>query len=306
MWYLRDMPRIIETVPNLSEGRRTDVVSEAVAALKRVPGIRVLDVQSDRDHNRSVLTLVGDEEALKSGILGLFEVAISRIDLRSHQGEHPRLGAVDVVPFIPIEGATMAECVALAQEVGRAVAERFGVPIYLYEEAASAPHRRNLEDVRRGQFEGLADRMKDPLWAPDFGPSAPHPSAGATVVGARMPLIAYNINLGTADVDVAKRIAKAIRYSGGGYRFVKALGMMLEDRGIAQVSINMTDFKRTPLHRVFETVRAEAERHGVPVVGSEIVGLVPSEALLDAADHYLRLEGFNPSQVLERKIRETG
>lgn len=306
MWYLRDMPRIIETVPNLSEGRRTDVVSEAVAALKRVPGIRVLDVQSDRDHNRSVLTLVGDEEALKSGILGLFEVAISRIDLRSHQGEHPRLGAVDVVPFIPIEGATMAECVALAQEVGRAVAERFGVPIYLYEEAASAPHRRNLEDVRRGQFEGLADRMKDPLWAPDFGPSAPHPSAGATVVGARMPLIAYNINLGTSDVDVAKRIAKAIRYSGGGYRFVKALGMMLEDRGIAQVSINMTDFKRTPLHRVFETVRAEAERHGVPVVGSEIVGLVPSEALLDAADHYLRLEGFNPSQVLERKIRETG
>ena len=306
MWYLRDMPRIIETVPNLSEGRRTDVVSEAVAALKRVPGIRVLDVQSDRDHNRSVLTLVGNEEALKSGILGLFEVAISRIDLRSHQGEHPRLGAVDVVPFIPIEGATMAECVALAQEVGRAVAERFGVPIYLYEEAASAPHRRNLEDVRRGQFEGLADRMKDPLWAPDFGPSAPHPSAGATVVGARMPLIAYNINLGTADVDVAKRIAKAIRYSGGGYRFVKALGMMLEDRGIAQVSINMTDFKRTPLHRVFETVRAEAERHGVPVVGSEIVGLVPSEALLDAADHYLRLEGFNPSQVLERKIRETG
>jgi len=306
MWYLRDMPRIIETVPNLSEGRRTDVVSEAVAALKRVPGIRVLDVQSDRDHNRSVLTLVGNEEALKSGILGLFEVAISRIDLRSHQGEHPRLGAVDVVPFIPIEGATMAECVALAQEVGRAVAERFGVPIYLYEEAASAPHRRNLEDVRRGQFEGLADRMKDPLWAPDFGPSAPHPSAGATVVGARMPLIAYNINLGTSDVDVAKRIAKAIRYSGGGYRFVKALGMMLEDRGIAQVSINMTDFKRTPLHRVFETVRAEAERHGVPVVGSEIVGLVPSEALLDAADHYLRLEGFNPSQVLERKIRETG
>jgi len=306
MWYLRDMPRIIETVPNLSEGRRTDVVSEAVAALKRVPGIRVLDVQSDRDHNRSVLTLVGDEEALKSGILGLFEVAISRIDLRSHQGEHPRLGAVDVVPFIPIEGATMAECVALAQEVGRAVAERFGVPIYLYEEAASAPHRRNLEDVRRGQFEGLADRMKDPLWAPDFGPSAPHPSAGATVVGARMPLIAYNINLGTSDVDVAKRIAKAIRYSGGGYRFVKALGMMLEARGIAQVSINMTDFKRTPLHRVFETVRAEAERHGVPVVGSEIVGLVPSEALLDAADHYLRLEGFNPSQVLERKIRETG
>jgi glutamate formiminotransferase len=194
----------------------------------------------------------------------------------------------------------MVECVALAQDVSRAVAG-LGVPIYLYEEAASAPHRRNLEDVRRGQFEGLADRMKDPLWAPDFGPSTPHASAGATVVGARMPLIAYNINLGTADVDVAKRIAKAI--SSGGYHFVKALGMMLEDRG-RQVSINMTDFKRTPLHRVFETVRAEAARYGVNVIGSEIVGLVPAEALIDAADHFLRLEGFDPSQVLERRIRE--
>jgi glutamate formiminotransferase len=299
------MPRIIEAVPNLSEGRRTDVVEEAVAALKRGPGVRVLDVQSDKDHNRSVLTVVGEEKGLAAAILGLFETALARIDLRSHEGEHPRLGAVDVVPFIPIEGVTMAECVDLAREVGRAAADRFGVPVYLYEEAASAPHRRNLEDVRRGQFEGLVEKMKDPLWIPDFGPRAPHTSGGAAAIGARMPLIAYNINLGTADVEIAKRIAKAIRHSGGGYRFVKAMGVMLGARGLAQVSINMTDFKRTPLHRVFETVRAEAERYGVSVVGSEIVGLVPSEALVDAAGHFLRLEGFSSSQVLERKIRET-
>jgi glutamate formiminotransferase len=298
------MPRIIESVPNISEGRRAEVIDAAVAALKAVPGLRVLDVQSDKDHNRSVLTLVGDEASLKQGLLALFEVATSRIDLRSHQGEHPRVGAVDVVPFIPIEGASMKDCVALARDVGQAVAERFQVPVFLYEEAASAPHRRNLEDVRRGQFEALAERMRDPLWKPDFGPAEPHPSAGAVVVGARMPLIAYNINLGTADVEIARRIAKAIRQSSGGYRFVKAMGVMLEERNLAQVSINMTDYKKTPLFRVFETVRSEAARYGVSVVGSEIVGLVPSEALIDAADHFLRLEDFDPSQILERKVRQ--
>lgn len=299
------MLRIIECVPNISEGRRAEVVQAAVAALKRTPGVRVLDVQSDQDHNRSVLTLAGDEASLPSALLALYEVATARIDLRAHQGEHPRLGAVDVVPFIPIEGATMADCVALAKQVGRAVAERFGIPVFLYEAAASAPHRRNLEDIRRGQFEGLAEKMKDPAWAPDFGPPGPHATAGASVVGARMPLIAYNINLGTPDLEVAKRIAKAIRASSGGYRYVKAMGVMLERRKVAQVSINMTDYKKTPLHRVFETVRSEAARYGVDVIGSEIVGLVPAEALVDAADHFLRLEGFDPSQVLERKIRES-
>jgi glutamate formiminotransferase len=302
---LRTMPRIIESVPNVSEGRRGDVIEEAVAALKSQGGVRVLDVQSDKDHNRSVLTLVGDFDSLKGGLLRLFEVAIARIDLRTHKGEHPRMGAVDVVPFIPIEGVTMAECVALAREVAQAVAERFALPVYLYEEAATAPHRRNLEEVRRGQFEGLSEKMKDPLWAPDFGPRAPHPSAGATVMGARMPLIAYNINLGTSNVEIAKRIAKSIRQSGGGYRYVKAMGVMLEERRVAQVSINMTDYQKTPLHRVFLTVKAEAERFGVSVIGSEIVGLVPSQALIDAADHFLRLEDFEPSQILERKILET-
>jgi glutamate formiminotransferase / 5-formyltetrahydrofolate cyclo-ligase len=299
------MPRLIECVPNLSEGRRPEVVQEAVAALRAVPGLRVLDVQSDPDHNRSVLTLAGDEAALRTGIPELFAVALRRIDLRSHQGEHPRLGAVDVVPFVPIEGAAMADCVALAREVGEAVARRFELPIFLYEDAATAPHRRNLEDVRRGQFEGLAEKMRDPQWSPDFGPAIPHPSAGAAVVGARMPLIAYNINLGTPDLEVARRIAKAIRHSSGGYRFVKAMGVLLQERNLAQVSINMTDFKKTPLFRVFETVQAEAARHGVSVVGSEIVGLVPAEALVDAADHFLRLERFDPTQVLERRIRES-
>jgi len=298
------MPRIIESVPNISEGRRPEVLEAAVAAMKAVPGLRVLDVQSDKDHNRSVLTVVGDEQSLKDGLLALFEVATSRIDLRNHQGEHPRVGAVDVVPFIPIEGATMKDCVALAREVGQAVAERFQVPVFLYEEAAAAPHRRNLEDVRRGQFEALAERMRDPLWQPDFGPAAPHPSAGAVVVGARMPLIAYNINLGTPDVEIARRIAKAIRHSSGGYRFVKAMGVMLEERNVAQVSINMTDYKKTPLFRVFETVRSEAARYGVSVIGSEIVGLVPSQALIDTADHFLRLEDFDPAQILEQKIRQ--
>jgi glutamate formiminotransferase / 5-formyltetrahydrofolate cyclo-ligase len=298
------MPRIIECVPNVSEGRRPEVVTEAVRALKAVPGLRVLGVQSDKDHNRSVFTLVGEEAPLKAGILALFEVATTRIDLRSHQGEHPRMGVVDVVPFIPIEGASMKDCVSLAREVGAVVAERFKVPIFLYEEAGTAPHRKNLEDVRRGQFEGLAQKMQDAAWVPDFGPAVPHPSAGATAVGARMPLIAYNVNLGTGDVEIAKKIAKGIRHSSGGFRFVKAMGVMLEERGVAQVSINMTDFKRTPLHRVFETVRSEAERYGVPVIGSEIVGLVPSEALLDAANHFLRLERFDLSQILERKIAE--
>jgi glutamate formiminotransferase len=300
------MARIIESVPNVSEGRRREVLEAAASCMRLVPGLRVLDVQSDKDHNRSVLTVVGDERALKDGLIALFAVATSRIDLRAHQGEHPRVGAVDVVPFIPIEGVTMEDCVALAREVGQAVAERFQIPVFLYEEAATAPHRRNLEDVRRGQFEGLAERMRDPLWKPDFGPAEPHPSAGAVVVGARMPLIAYNINLGTADVEIARRIAKAIRQSSGGYRFVKAMGVMLDERKVAQVSINMTDYKKTPLFRVFETVRSEAARYGVSVIGSEIVGLVPSEALIDAADHFLRLEAFDPAQqILERKVRET-
>jgi len=294
---------IIESIPNVSEGRRPEVVERLAEAIRRTPGVRLLDYSSDASHNRSVFTLVGDREGVKQATLALFEQAIAAIDLRTHRGEHPRLGAVDVVPFVPIEAVTMPECVALAKEVGAAVAERFGVPIFLYEEASANPARKNLEDIRRGEFEGLAQKMAAADWAPDFGPAQPHPSAGATVVGARMPLIAYNINLNTNRLDVAKKIAAAIRHSSGGLRHVKAAGFMLEDRGIAQVSMNLTDYQKTPIFRVFEIVKREAERYGVSILESEIVGLVPSAALLSAAEFYLQIERFGPDQILENKLK---
>jgi glutamate formiminotransferase len=264
----------------------------------------LLDYSSDPSHNRSVFTLVGDGSSLRAATLALFETALAHIDLRSHQGEHPRLGAVDVVPFVPIEGVTMAECVALAKEVAAEVARRYGVPIFLYEEASDNPLRKNLEDIRRGEFEGLSTKLATPGWSPDFGPAVPHPSAGASVIGARMPLIAYNINLNTDRLDVAKKIAAAIRHSSGGLRYVKAMGVRVEDRNVVQVSINLTNFPKTPMHRVFDLVQREAARHGVNVLESEIVGLVPSAALVDAAAHYLQLERFSEAQILENKLRE--
>jgi glutamate formiminotransferase / 5-formyltetrahydrofolate cyclo-ligase len=294
---------IIECVPNVSEGRRRDVVERLVAAIGRVAGVRVLDYSSDASHNRSVLTLAGDAAPLKSAVLTLFEQATAAIDLRTHKGEHPRVGAVDVVPFVPIEGVTMAECVALARETGQAVAERFGVPVFLYEEAATDPSRRNLEDIRRGEFEGLAEKLARPEWKPDYGPATRHVSAGASVIGARMPLIAYNINLATDRLDVAKKIAAAIRQSSGGFRFVKAMGVTLDDRKIVQVSMNLTNYEKTPMFRVFEVVKREAARYGVNVLESEIVGLVPSAALVATAEHYLQLEGFKREQVLETRLR---
>ena len=295
---------VIECVPNISEGRRTEVVAGIAEALGAVPGLRVLDVHSDATHNRSVLTIAGDAASLRAAIPLLFERTLEVVDLRLHRGEHPRLGAVDVVPFIPIEGVTMAECVALAREVGDLVGRRLGVPVYLYEDAASRPERKNLENIRRGEFEGLAARMSQAEWAPDFGPAHPHPSAGATVIGARMPLIAYNINLATDRLDVAKKIASAVRMSSGGLRFVKAMGLALEDRGIVQISMNLTNFEKTPIVRVFELVKREAARYGVNVLESEIVGLIPQAALLQAAEYYLQIEGFSPNQVLENKLRE--
>jgi glutamate formiminotransferase len=296
---------IIESIPNVSEGRRPEVVEAIASAIRAVPGVRLLDYSSDASHNRSVFTLAGDAAPLKAAILAMYEQALAHIDLRTHQGEHPRLGAVDVVPFVPIEGVTMAQCVELARDVAGEVASRFGVPIYLYEDASSDPARKNLEDIRRGEFEGLAAKMASKGWAPDFGPSAPHASAGASVVGARMPLIAYNINLNTDRLDVAKKIAAAIRHSSGGYRFVKAAGFELKDRGIVQVSMNLTNYEKTPIFRVFETVRREAERYGVSILESEIVGLVPAAALNAAAEFYLQIAGFKPDQVLENKLRAT-
>ncbi len=295
---------VIESIPNVSEGRRADVILRLADAIRGTPGVQLLDVSSDASHNRSVFTLVGDAPSLKAATMALFEQAVATIDLRTHHGEHPRLGAVDVVPFVPIEGATVEECVALAREVGAAVAERFGVPVYLYEEAAANPSRRNLEDIRRGEFEGLAAKMAAADWAPDFGPAQPHPSAGASVIGARMPLIAYNINLDTDRLDVAKKIAAAIRHSSGGLRYVKAMGIKIEDRNLTQVSMNLTNFQKTPMFRVFEMVKREAERYGVAVLESEIVGLVPLAALVASAEFYLQLERFSGEQILENKLRQ--
>jgi glutamate formiminotransferase len=304
MWLNQPMP-IIESIPNISEGRRPEVVAGIADALRAVPGLRVLDVQSDPTHNRSVLTLAGDADAMRRGIPVLFERSLSAIDLRAHKGEHPRLGAVDVVPFVPIEAVTMEDCVSLARAVAAEVASKFGLPVFLYEEASATPARRNLEDIRRGEFEGLAAKMAQPGWAPDFGPAAPHASAGAAVIGARMPLIAYNINLATDRLDVAKKIATAVRMSSGGFRFVKAMGLSLGDRNVVQVSMNLTNYEKTPIHRVFETVKREAGRYGVAVLESEIVGLVPAAALLQAAEYYLQLEGFKAGQVLENKLRSS-
>jgi glutamate formiminotransferase len=294
---------VIECVPNISEGRRQEVIDMIADTLRAIPGMRVLDVQSDPAHNRSVFTLAGDAAAMTAGIPKLFEAAIAAIDLNAHTGEHPRMGAVDVTPFIPIDGVTMAECAALAKSVAREVASRFSLPVYLYEEASTNPERKNLEDIRRGEFEGLAAKMAKPGWAPDFGPAAPHPTAGAAAIGARMPLIAYNINLATNRLDVAKKIAAAIRMSSGGLRYCKAMGIALEDRGIVQVSMNLTNYEKTPIFRVFEMVKREAERHGVNVMESEIVGLVPAAALRQSVEWYLRLEGFSADQVLENKLR---
>ena len=295
---------LIECIPNVSEGRRADTIASMAEAIRATAGVRLLDHSSDQSHNRTVFTFAGDTAGVERAVLALFERAIADIDLRTHKGEHPRLGAVDVVPFVPIEGVTMADCVALARKAGAAIADRFHVPVYLYEDASDNPARKNLEDIRRGEFEGLAAKMASRDWAPDFGPAAPHATAGASVVGARMPLIAYNINLATDRLDVAKKIAAAIRQSSGGFRYVKAAGFKLEDRGIVQVSMNLTNFEKTPIFRVFETVKREAARYGVQILESEIVGLIPSAALAAAAEFYLQIEGFKSDQVLENKLRQ--
>ncbi|HHY32881.1 MAG TPA: glutamate formimidoyltransferase [Firmicutes bacterium] len=296
--------KIVECVPNFSEGRRPEVVREIVAAVESVPGVQLLDYSSDSNHNRSVLTFIGEPAPVKEAAFRAIAKAAELINMEEHRGEHPRIGATDVVPFVPVLGVTMADCVALARELGAEVAEKLRIPVYLYEEAATRPDRRNLADIRRGEYEGLKKEIHLPERRPDFGDPVMHPTAGATVIGAREFLIAYNINLGTPDVSIAKKIARAVRASSGGLMYVKALGIKLEDRNLAQVSMNLTNFKKTPMHVVFNLVKSEAERYGVPIVGSEIVGLVPLDALLAAAEHYLRIENFGRKQVLETRVWE--
>jgi len=295
----------VECVPNFSEGRDAKKIDAIAASILAVPDVVLLDREADADHNRSVLTLAGPPAAVAEAAFRAVERAVELIDLTKHGGAHPRIGAADVVPFIPIEGVTIEECVRLAERLGERIWRQLRVPVYLYEAAAKRPERVNLENIRRGQFEALVKEMgKIPERAPDIGEPAIHPTAGATVVGARKFLIAYNVNLGTPDVGIAKKIAKTIRFSNGGFRYVKSMGVTLGSRNLAQVSINLTDFEQTPMHLVFETVRREAERWGVPVVGSEIVGLIPKKAIELGAEYFLRFENFRPELVLENRIAE--
>jgi glutamate formiminotransferase len=299
-----NLTKIIESVPNISEARRKEVLEKILQAIQGVPDTRILDVKPDQDHNRTVISLAGSPEGIKTQLLKLYEVSLSMIDLRNHKGEHPRAGAVDVTPLIPIKNVTMEECVTLAKEIGKEVAERFHIPVFLYEFAASNEARRDLAIIRKGEFEGFPEKIKKAEWLPDFGVAECHPSFGVTVIGARMPLIAFNVNLGTSDIQIANKISKAVRHSTGGLRFLKAMGVMLQDRNIVQVSMNLTYYKKTPVYRAVEMVRREAARYGVNVVGTELIGLIPAEAIYDTADYYLQMENFNPSQILENKLME--
>jgi glutamate formiminotransferase/formiminotetrahydrofolate cyclodeaminase len=291
---------LVECVPNFSEGRDPAKVDAIIEAMK-IPGVYLLDREMDADHNRCVITLVGEREAIQEAAIRGVGKAAELIDLTKHQGAHPRMGAADVIPFIPIDGVTIEDCVAMARHVGAEIAKRFQIPVYLYEAAAATPERQNLENIRRGQFEGIRDDIAtNPARKPDFGESRVHPTAGATVVGARKFLIAYNVFLNTPDVGIAKKIAKAVRFSTGGLRFVKGAGFLV--RGMAQVSMNLTDFEQTPIHRVFEYVKREAQRYGVVPVSSEIVGLIPKKALEQAAEWFLQVENFDSSLILENRL----
>ena len=292
------MDKVMECVPNFSEGRDLEKIDKIVAPFRARQGVKLLDYSNDEDHNRLVVTVVGEPEPLRDAVLEAIGIAVRLIDLNKHQGQHPRMGAVDVVPFIPIKNVTMEDAIALSKEVGEEVAKRYDLPVFLYEKSATAPHRENLAAIRKVEFEGMAEKITQPEWQPDFGPARRHPTAGTVAIGARMPLIAYNINLSTSSLEIAHDIAKKIRFIGGGLRYCKAMGVELKDRGITQVSINMTDYTRTALYRAFELVRIEARRYGVSIVGSEIIGLVPVEALVDTAAYYLGLENFTMKQVL--------
>ncbi|MGQ7461351.1 glutamate formimidoyltransferase [Streptococcus suis] len=297
------MAKLVECIPNFSEGRNQEIIDGLVATAKSVPGVTLLDYSSDQSHNRSVFTLVGDEESIQEGAFQLVKYASEKIDMTQHTGEHPRMGATDVLPFVPVKDISMEECVQLARKVAERINKELAIPVFLYEEAASRPERQNLAKVRKGQFEGMPEKLLEEDWAPDFGERKIHPTAGVTAVGARMPLVAYNVNLDTDNLEIANKIAKIIRGSGGGYKYCKAIGIMLEGRNIAQVSMNMVNLEKCSLYRTFETIRFEAKRYGVSIIGSEIVGLAPAKALVDVAEYYLQLEEFDYSkQVLENHL----
>lgn len=295
--------KIIQCIPNFSEGKDEKILQGLKDIAISIPGVTLLDASSDESHNRSVFTLIGDEKGIEEVAFRLAEFAIQNIDMTKHKGEHPRMGAVDVIPFVPIKNVTMEECVGIAKRLGERIWKELSLPSFLYEEAASSENRRNLAAVRKGQFEGMAEKLLEEEWAPDFGEKQIHPTAGIVGISARFPMIAFNVNLGTSDIEIANKIARRVRYSSGGFAFCKAIGVYLKDKNIAQVSMNMTNYEKTPLHLVFETIASEAKRYGVNVIESEIIGLVPSACLVDTAKYYLQAHDFEPSiQVLENRL----
>lgn len=298
------MKKILECVPNFSEGRDLKIIEQIVEPFRGKEGVKLLDYQNDEDHNRSVVTVVGEPEALKNAVVESMGVAVELIDMRTHKGQHPRMGAIDVVPFIPVKNVDVQEAVDISKATAKLAAETYTLPIFLYEQSATRPERQNLAAIRKGQYEAMAEKLKQSEWAPDFGPAQVHPSAGVTAMGARMPLVAFNVNLDTNRLEIADHIAKKVRHISGGLRYCKGIGIELKDRGIVQVSMNMTDYTRTALYRVVELIKIEARRYGVNVVGSEIIGLVPMEALIDSAVYYLGVEDFSMNQVLEYRVYE--
>jgi glutamate formiminotransferase len=301
---MKSMEKILECVPNFSEGRDLEIIEQIIDPFRKTDGVKLLDYQTDEDHNRSVVTVVGDPQALAPAVVASMGIAIDLIDMRAHSGQHPRMGAIDVVPFIPVKNITVDEAIRVSKGVAQQVSDAYGLPIFLYEQSAATPERQNLAAIRKGQFEGMAQKIKQPQWAPDFGPTEIHPTAGVTAMGARMPLVAYNVNLDTDDIEIANQIARRVRHISGGLRYCKGIGIELKDRGIVQVSLNLTDYTRTALYRVFELIKIEARRWGVNVVGSEVIGLVPMQALIDCAEYYLGIENFSMEQVLEYRIYE--
>ena len=298
------MKKILECVPNFSEGRDLKKIEKIVEPFRGKEGVRLLDYQNDEDHNRSVVTVVGEPEALKNAVVEAMGVAVELIDMRTHKGQHPRMGAIDVVPFIPVKNVSVQEAVDVSKATAKLAAETYALPIFLYEQSATRPERQNLATIRKGQYEAMAGKLSQPQWTPDFGPARVHPTAGVTAMGARMPLVAFNVNLDTNRLEIADQIAKQVRHISGGLRYCKGIGIELKDRGIVQVSMNMTDYTKTALYRVVELIKIEARRYGVNVVGSEVIGLVPMEALIDSAVYYLGVEDFSMSQVLEYRIYE--
>lgn len=296
------MAKLVQCVPNYSEGRDLEKVEKIASAFKKNPNIKFMGCEPDPDYNRTVITVIGEPQDIKVAVIESIGIARDLIDMRIHKGEHLRMGATDVVPFIPIKDMIMAECVELSKEVAKEVWEKYQIPIYLYEESATAPNRVSLPSIRKGEFEGMSEKMKLEEWCPDYGERAPHPTAGVTAIGGRMPLIAFNINLDTDNIEIAKNISKAIRFSSGGYRYIQAGPAEIKEKGFVQVTMNIKDYKKNPIYRVFETVKMEAKRYGVNVTGSEIIGAVPMEALVESLEYYLGLTDFSINKVVEKEL----